>query len=370
MSTSHQGLPAGLRQATVTGFAWKALAELVVQLTRIVILVLLARILSPHDFGVAGIVLAFGVLIPVLSDMALGAALIHLRTLDAAHKATVFWSTVVLGSAFTGIGIALSWPIADAFGDPELQPLFAAFCFALLFASLASTPLALLTREMNFRALELRQMTSTLLGGAAGVSIAVAGGGAWALIGQYLVTSGSSLALMWLLCGYKPTRDFSFPVLRRLAGYSSGIFGASLLSQFGPSSQTLLAGRLLGTRPLGELLLAQQLVMLPFNRIAAPIQEVLFSAFSRMQDEPARIAVAWGRANQLVGAIAIPGLVGVALVAPEFVAVVFGDRWSELDILLRVLAIVGIVQALQRLNFSILQARAGQRRCCGCLPSE
>jgi PST family polysaccharide transporter len=76
-----------------------------------------------------------------------------------------------------------------------------------------------------------------------------------------------------------------------------------------------------------------------------------------MQDEPGRIAVAWGRANQLVGAIAIPGLVGVALVAPELVVVVFGDRWSDLDILLRVLAIVGIVQALQRLNFSILQAR-------------
>jgi O-antigen/teichoic acid export membrane protein len=353
--------PQDLGRAVVSGFGWKVVAELLVQTTRILVLLLLARLLSPREFGIAGEVLAFSVFVPILSDLALGAALIHRKDITEADRSTVFWATVALGACFMTLGIGLSWPLASFFGEPTLQPLFAVFSVSFLVASLGATPMALLTRSMNFRALELRIILSTLGGAAVAVAVALLDGGAWALVTQALTTSTLSAVLLWAQCPWRPRRQFSMHSLRRLGSYSGSVFGAHFLLQLGPSLQNLLIGRLLGAPALGTFVVAQNIVLLPFNRIAAPIQEVLFPAFSRLQDEPRTIAAAWQRVTRIVGAVAIGSLAGLAIVADDFVHAVLGDRWEGAIPLLRILAIMGVVQALQRLNLSILQARGRTR---------
>ena len=353
--------PQDLGRAVVSGFGWKVVAELLVQSTRILVLLLLARLLSPREFGIAGEVLAFSVFVPILSDLALGAALIHRQDITEADRSTVFWATVALGGSFMTLGIGLSWPLAAFFGEDALQPLFAVFSISFLVASLGATPMALLTRSMNFRALELRIITSTLGGAAVAVVVALLGGGAWALVSQALTTSTLSAILLWAQCPWRPQRQFSLDSLRRLGSYSGSVFGAHFLLQLGPSLQNLMIGRLLGAPALGTFVVAQNIVLLPFNRIAAPIQEVLFPAFSRLQDEPQTIAAAWQRVTRVVGAVAIGSLTGLAIVADDFVHAVLGDRWEGAIPLLRILAIMGVVQALQRLNLSILQARGRTR---------
>ena len=122
-----------------------------------------------------------------------------------------------------------------------------------------------------------------------------------------------------------------------------------------------MVGRFLGASALGRLTVSQTLVYLPFNRIAGPIQEVMFPAFSRMQDEPARILRALNRINQVLAAIAFPTLTGLAVLAPEFTAVVLGSKWAGTEEVIRVLAIAGMALALQRVNFSVLSARGYTR---------
>jgi O-antigen/teichoic acid export membrane protein len=355
--TAHRDDPSDLRGAIVRGFGWKATAEVVVQATRLAVLLLLARLLSPRDFGVAGEVLAFLVVLPVLADLSLGAALIQRRTITDLDRSTVFWATTALGTVLTLGAFALSWPLADFYGEEQLQPLFAVFSITFLIASLGSTPFALLTRAMDFRALELRIIGATLAGAVVAVVIALLDGGPWALIGQAVVTSALSTTLLWIQCSWKPRLVFSTASLRALGSYSGTVFGSQFLLQLGPSAQNVLIGRLLGPHALGSFVVAQNVVLLPFNRIAAPIQEVLFPAFSRLQDEPERIGAAWQRVTRAVGLVAIPSLTGLAIVADDFVDVVLGERWHEAVPLIRVLAVVGAVQALQRLNMSILQAR-------------
>lgn len=146
-----------------------------------------------------------------------------------------------------------------------------------------------------------------------------------------------------------------------MLAFSSGILGGHLLMQFAQTIQNLMVGRLLGTQALGRLTVSQTLVLLPFSRVAAPIQEVLFPTFSRMQDEPRRILNAWNRVNQVTAAIALPALFGLAVLAPEFTAVVLGDRWQGTEPVVRALAFSGIAIALQRLAMGVLSALAYYR---------
>ena len=107
---------------------------------------------------------------------------------------------------------------------------------------------------------------------------------------------------------------------------------------------------------MGVYSLATNVILIPFTRIAAPLQQVFFPAFARMHDDRGRIADVWIRATRLIGAVSIPALVGLAIVAPEFVHVVLGPSWSDATPVIRILAIVGIIQSLQTLNVEVMQA--------------
>src|SRR5262249_58766949 len=120
--------------------------------------------------------------------------------------------------------------------------------------------------------------------------------------------------------------------------------------------------RFLGATPLGFYAIAYKAVLTPVARIALPIQEVLFPALSRMQTERARLGTAWLRATRLTAAIAAPALVGLAILTPEFISVVLGKKWEPGGTILRILVVVGLVQALQATNWSALVARGRTRR--------
>jgi O-antigen/teichoic acid export membrane protein len=345
-----------MRSRLLSGLAWKGTSQVLLQVSRVVVAIILARLLSPHDYGIAGMVIVFSSLGLVLSDVALGAALVQRRSLSDDDRSTVFWTSVGAGAAFTALGIAVSGPIASFYGEPDVQPLFAALSLSFVITSFAAAQEALLVREMNFRSLELRLIAGALVGAIVGIGTASAGYGAWAIIWQQLAIAVTSTALIWLVSPWRPSLRFSRSSLRNLGGFSANVFGQRLLYYLHRHSDNLLIGRFLGASALGSYTVAYNVMLVPFSRIAGPIQEVLFPAFSRMQDDPARIAGLWVRATRLVGAISVPALVGLAILAPDFVDTVLGKRWSDVAPLVQVLAWVGLLQSLQTINSNILQA--------------
>jgi PST family polysaccharide transporter len=276
-------------------------------------------------------------------------------------KSTVFWTSLPLGLTFTSLGIVLSWPLASIYGEPSLQPLFASFSVCFLLASLTSVPSALLMRAMHFRALETRVIAGNLFGGATAVALAFRGFGPWAIVGGEIANRAISLVTIWLQSHWRPRAVFSRAKLREQFAYGGTLFGAFLLLQFAQTLQNLMVGRLLGATALGRVTVSQTLVYLPGNRIAGPIEQVMFPTFSRIQDEPARILAALNRVNQVLAAIAFPILTGLAILAPEFTAVILGPKWAGTDDVIRVLALAGMALALQRVNFSVLSARGYTR---------
>jgi polysaccharide transporter, PST family len=356
MTVSAAAIP-GLRARVLRGLGWKAGSQVYRQLSRLVVLVILARLLEPADFGLAAMVLVFSSLILVFSDLGFGAALVQRPSISESDRSTIFWTNVATGSMLTAIGVLASWPIATFYGEPAVQPLMAALSASFLITALGATQSALLSRAMAFRDLELRQMAATTAGAGVGIALALRGYGAWAIISQQIAIAAVSTMLLWRFSSWRPRLTFSIASLRGVAGFGANVFGARLLFYVSRNADNLLIGRVLGPASLGAYALAYNIMLLPLERIAAPVNEVLFPAFSRMGADVQRIARAWLRANRLVAALSLPAMAGLIVVAPDFVDVVLGDQWAQATPVIRILAWVGLVQSLVRLNSSVLQAR-------------
>ena len=339
------------------GVAWTGGSQISAQLIRMAGAIVVARLLTPGEYGLAMLALVFASLVLVFSDLALGAALVQRKELSERDRSTAFWVTIAGGALFSVVGAALSGPVASLYGEPDAQPLLAVLSASFLLTAFGATQQALLLRDMAWARLELMTLVATLASVAAAIVVAAAGGGAWAIIAQQLVAAVAASLLFWFVSPWRPKLLFSRASMRDLWGFSGFLVGHRLLFYLHQNADRFLIGRALGAASLGVYAVAYNVMLAPASRIGGPIQRVLAPAFSRMQDEPERIAAAWARVTRLIGAIVIPSLAGLVIVAPDFVPVVLGEQWREAIPIVQILAWVGVLQALQTVNVDILMAR-------------
>lgn len=342
--------PESLVAPVLTGVKWKATSLVLREGSRLAIGILLARLLTPEEWGVAGMALIVAALLTMLGDLSLPAALVQRTRITEADRSTVFWTSLAIGVVITALGIALSGLVAAFFGEPQVQWLFAVLCIGFLISSLDKVPGALLTRELAFRSLEVRQIVATLAGAIVALTLALAGAGPWAIIGNSLATTTVSAALLWLLTTWRPRLIFSWDSFRSLIGFGATYFGSQLLMYTQLNADKLLVGRYLGASPLGSYSFAYQLMFTPILNIAYPLQTVLFPVFATIQDQTARLNAAWLRSKRLAVAIMAPAFLMMLAVAPDLIPAVFGSKWDDAIPVLQLLCLAGVAYSLGTAN--------------------
>ena len=345
-----------IRSGVLSGFVWSMVNSGVGQVAQLVTSIVLVRLLSPRDYGLAGMTLLFQGLVVVVTDVGMGAALIQRREITEADRSTVFWFSVAVGTFLTLAGVAVSGPIADFYGQPAVRPLFAVTSLCFLLIALQMTPDALMNREMQFRLINLRLAIATVIGCVVGITAGALGAGAWALVLQQVTMSAAGAVFIWIASPWKPRFMFSRQSLRDLGGYGSRLFGSNLLSYMKSNGDNLLVGRFLGSAALGAYAVAYNLMFLPLVRVIIPIQATLFPAFSHWQDDPGRVASVWLRVLRLLGAALIPAMIGFIVVAPDFVVVILGDKWRSAVPVLQLLALVALAQSFALSGQRVLAA--------------
>jgi O-antigen/teichoic acid export membrane protein len=332
------------------------LTQVFAQGTSMAVAIVLAHLLTPAEIGLAGMALTFTGLAGLFTDFALGTALVQRATITEEDRSTVFWTTMAAGLACTLAGIALAPAVGAFFGTSEVVPLFAVTSLGFVLSAFGVAQTALMTREMDFRRLELRSMAGTIIAAVVALVLAIDGFGAWAIIAQQVTAAAVGSLLVWRLSPWRPTRAFSAESLRTLGSFGIQTQFSRILGYLNLYADNLLIGRYLGSRQLGIYTVAYNVMFLPLARITIPIQQVLFSAFARLQGDPPRLGQAWLRGSRLVSAIAVPAFLGMAVVAPQFVPVVLGSRWHEVVPVLQLLSLAGVAQTYQTLNWSVIQA--------------
>ena len=336
------------------GASWKLTSQIVVQLGRICFVLVLARLLTPGDFGLVAMSLVITGFVIAFADLGLGAALVQRHTIDEQDRSTVFWTGLGAGMLLTLAGIALSGPLAAFYGEAAVQGLAAALSLSFFVTALGATQRALLVREMNFRTLELATIAGVYVGGIVGVACASAGWGAWSLVVQQLTNVSVSTAVIWLTSPWRPHLNWSSASLRSLGGFGGNVLGTRLTYAAQESALPLIVGRSLGSGSLGIFTIAYTIVLQPLSRLAIPIGEVLFPAFSRLQHDLERLADMWLRGLRVLASFCIPAMAGLVVVAPDLVPLLLGDQWDDAVPVLQILAWVGLLQALGAWNGAIL----------------
>jgi O-antigen/teichoic acid export membrane protein len=337
------------------GIAWTVFSQASVQGLALITSVIVAHLLSPRQVGLASEAAVFVSLVLVVTDFGLGSVVIQRASTSEVELSTLFWSVTGLGVAMTAVGVGLSWPIAALYHQPDVRGLFAVMSLTFLATAPGIIPGALLVRELRFRSLEVRTVAAAVAGSFVAIVLAALGAGPWAIVAQTVSMATVSTLLLWRTSTWRPAMRFSRRFLREVSGFSSHILGSKTVGWANANIDNLLVGKFRGPSPLGAYSLAFAVALTPVNRLAAPMVNVFFPAFSKLHDrEP--IAEMWLRAERVLAFVAVPAMLGLVVAAPDLVQVAFGFRWRHAAPVMQLLAVVALTQTLTALNDGIFQA--------------
>jgi O-antigen/teichoic acid export membrane protein len=346
----------GLTRVAAGGATWRFTGQVVRELTRLVVAIVLARILTPEEWGLATmalVVAAFVELVP--GSIAVG--MVQRSSLSELDRSSLFWTILVVGVGLTTIGIAASGAIADFYGEPDVQPLFMVASLGFTIAALNEIPEALLIRDFAYRALEIRQMAAVLVGGATALTLALAGAGSWAVVSNSLALMTTSCILVWMFVSWRPRLVFSRSSMADLGGDGARVLGTNFVTCVQLYSDKFLIGRHLGSGAVGIYSLATQLMFTPVVNIAYPLQYVLFPVMASIQHEAERLNAAWLRVKRVSVAVMAPIFVCFLVIAPDLVVTVFGSKWEDSVPILQLLSIAGVAYSLTTQNWTLLVVR-------------
>lgn len=356
MGAADPGEGVNLRKRAAKGVFWTAVSNWGNELTRLVVFIILARLLTPEAFGLIALALVFIMFTEVVADQGMADALVQRRQLDPEHLDSAFWMSLGVGVLLAALLVGLSVPIAGLVGEPELTPVLAALAASIPIFSLSLVQRAILTRRMAFKALALRTLISIAVGASCGVVAALLGFGVWSLVIQHTVSPLVGMIVLWRVSDWRPGLRFSYTHFRELFAFGIHVVGSRILTVFGRRSDELFIGGFLGAVSLGFYTVGYRMLKLLIHLTSSLMDRVAFPLYSRLQDEPQRLARAYLKTTSFAALLAFPAFTAVAVMAPEALTVLFGPQWDRAIPLVQILSILGVTQLLSHLNSTMIKS--------------
>jgi O-antigen/teichoic acid export membrane protein len=335
-----------LTSRVFAGTRWKAISSIAVQIARLAIQIVLARLLVPAEFGVVAVAIVVINFLDIVMDLGTGVAMIQRRDLPQALASAVFVMNAAIGVALFGVTFASAGLIAGLFGAPEATSVVQVMSLALLITSLARTQHAMLKRRLEFRSLAMVDISGAVTNAAVAIPAAALGAGVWALVAGHLAYLLVSSVVAYRVSGWLPNRPFDMRGLLGIARFSLNVVGYQLARFFLLHVDKLVISRYLGISPLGVYSLAERFMQYPVTMLSQSIIDVMTPALSRAQEDKDAVGRGALRALGAVALVTFPIMIGLASVAREFVLVVLGARWVEVIPLIQILGPVGAIHSL------------------------
>lgn len=329
-----------------SGAKWSALQIIIRNVLSLGITAVLARMLSPGDFGLVGMVATLTALLQVFTDMGLSWATIQSQQLSKSQVNNLFWINSCVG-LFLWFACIVGAPlVADFYDQYELIGITIVLGAGFLLSGIAVQPIALLNRTMNYKAIAQIEVFSILMGAITALVTAFYGLGYWVLVIQSLVSQGARAMIVLSM------RTISIDFPRRGVGTRSLVnFGGllainGLLIYLARNLDSVLIGKYWGTTELGYYNRAYFLMLLPSMLATGVLTNLMVPSLSVFQDDAERFGKVYRRALRMITFVACPMALGLALTADEMVHLVYGDRWQSVVPLLIWLSVASITQPL------------------------
>ncbi|EKU98318.1 membrane protein involved in the export of O-antigen and teichoic acid [Leptolyngbya sp. PCC 7375] len=345
-----------LRQKAIQGAMWSAIEKWGAQLVSTVIFLLLARLLGAEAFGLVALANVFMYFMQIFLDQGFAQAIIQKDKLEPEHLDTAFWTSVLMGALFLLAVVAGAGAVANFYSEPELAPIIRWMSISFLFAGLSSVQSAILQRNMQFKVFAARSLVATAACGVAGIGAAIMGLGVWSLVIKEIVFGSTGALMLWGSSDWRPGFRFSPQHFRELFSFGINIIGFNFLDFFNRRSDDLLIGYFLGAVALGYYNVAYRLLLIMIKLLTSVTTQVALPTFSKLQKQPARMRDAFYRVTRYTSLVSFPAFLGVVVLAPELIQTLFGEEWLPSVPVMRILALIGILQSVQYFAGTVLLA--------------
>ncbi len=335
-----------LRTRTLKGISWTSIAQIIRIILNFVVVAILARLLTPEDFGLVAMVLVFSNLMLILNDLGLPYALIYQKDLTEETISSTFWFNLAEGLLISLLFLGLAPLIAAFYGREELVPIVMVMASLFLITSFGNIQNALFAKAMRFKIIAIAEMIAIATGGFIAVGMAYAGFGVWSLVFQQVLMVFFLAALLFFLSDWRPKFMFKWRSVRGLFGFGFNLTGYQLVNYTSRNADYLLIGKFLGSVSLGYYSLAYRISLYPLHNLGLIVGRVMFPALSTIQDSEEQVRRAYTRATRYIAIVVFPILIGILVLAPLLVRVAFGPQWERSILLVQVLAAVCLQQSL------------------------
>jgi O-antigen/teichoic acid export membrane protein len=325
-------------------------------LLRMISLVTLARLLSPRDFGLVGMVTAVTGVLTYFQDAGLSAAAIQSPTISRAQTSTLFWINVAIGAVLTLVCIGLAPFLAAFYREPRLELVTEIIAGSFLCFGASAQHRALLVREMCLMTLAISDLCGSALSVALGIGCALLGAGYWALVVMAVTPSVANLVAVWSLGRWIPGLPRWGSGIGGMLRYGGLLMADNVVMYFSYYTDKILIGRVCGAVVLGVYGRAYTLINVPSQNLASAFGATLFPALARLQHQPERFRNYFLKSYTLFLSLAFPVTVACGLFGEDIIRVFLGPKWSDAVPVFRLLAPTILAFALINPTGILLQA--------------
>jgi O-antigen/teichoic acid export membrane protein len=317
-----------MKRRVLHAAGWNLLEIVIKNGLALVFSVVIARLLTPADYGVVAMLSLFVGIATTLTEGGLGAALIQAAKPTETDKSTLFWTQLclasILGAAMAGLGHLL----AAWFDQPVLVQLSIVYGVNLLISATASIQLSLFYKHLELREVMVTSLLAQVMAGIAGIVVALRGGGAWAIVIQTVVASVVTTFGLWTQSSWRPQLVYSWTSLRRLGRVGATNVGVGILAEVESRIASLTIGQLAGPTNAGQYQRAASFQLLLARILSGVITRVAVPAFSAIQNDRLKLANALREVSFLNFAATAGVMWAIALIAEPLVSLLFGAQWA------------------------------------------
>ena len=346
-----------LRSKTIKGALWAFLEKLGTQVVHFIVTIVLARLLTPADYGLIGMLTVFISISQLFIDCGFGSALIRKKDRNEIDYSTVFWYNLVVSIACYCVLYVAAPLIADFYKMPLLTRVLRIIGINLIINAMYTIQVTRLTAIVQFGLQAKVAISTAVISGVVGISMAYFGCGVWALVGQAMSVALISAIAFWSFSGWHPSLRFSWGAFRNLFGFGSRIMAASSLHTIYTNIAPLIIGRKYTAADLGYYSRGDGLAALPGGIFQSTLGRVIFPVLSSIQDDESRLKAAYNKYLRLITSLVAPSMLLFAACAKPVVTILIGEKWLSCVPYLQLLAIAWVCDPIIIVNLNVLYVK-------------
>jgi lipopolysaccharide exporter len=339
-----------LHHKAIRSGAWVGLSSAGMAVLSFARSIILARLLTPEIFGLMAVCSMAVRMIEIFTETGFGAALIHRQQRFEDARDTAFTLMVLRGIVLSVLAFFIAPWAAAFYNQPILDSLVAVVGISFILTGCKNVNLIALQKELDFKRLTYFEQAAGVLNFFVSVGLAYAFRSVWALVYAQVLSAAITTALSFIIVPGRVRFRLDFAIAKELFHYGKFITGLVIVVFLTRELDNAVIGKLLGMDALGYYVIAYTLANIPSTYLSTVLAKVLFPMFSKLQADRVALGVEYGRGIRLITAVVVPMSVGIAVLAPEMVAALYGPRWAPAVAPLQILAVFGCFRALWMLN--------------------